>query len=508
MKRPILLVTALLVVGTLLAPTVVLAAEDPRFETEVPEPTVSPGQTTQVAVEFTNTAEDIDDEVETATDVEVTMKEGDTPFAVRSGTHRLGTLADEQVKTDQFTIRVPQNIDPGTYHIPIQLEYVYDEDEEESTTVSAEVRVEDRAMFSVRNVEADLTVGETGSVTMTLENNGTENATDATVSLQSETDNVVFGSSPSTVAYVGEWQADKQKEITVDARAPDTADAGTYSIATSVNYQDTDGYAQTSMPLTAGVTVQPEIDQFSLSDSTHSLRVGEEGTLSMTLTNDGAAVTDTVVELTSTGTNIHPLANEYAIGAMDTGESTAVSFPIEISESAEATPQQFSFSVSYEDSEGDDRVSDPLNVQADIEPDRDRFDVTPVNVTVRAGSSDTITVEVTNNGDSPVTDVNAKIFTNDPLSSGDDEAYIESLDPGETDEITFGVAAAGTANVKTYPLSLDFQYDSNGDSKLSKTYQVPIDVTEPESSGPSPYLLGGVIAVLLVIIGAVLYSRR
>ncbi len=508
MKRQTLLVTALLVVGMLVAPTVVLAAEDPRFETEVPEPTVTPGQTTQIAVEFANDAKDIDDDVETATDVEATMKQGNTPFAVLSGTHRLGTLPDGQVVTDQFSIRVPQNVDPGTYQIPIELDYVYDGDEEESTTVHAEVQVEDRAMFAIVDVSNDLAVGENGSITMTLENNGTETATDATVSLQSETENVVFGSRESTVAYVGDWEADEQKEITVDARSPADANAGTYSIATTVAYEDTEGYEQNSLPLTAGVSVTPEVDQFSLTDIEHSLRVGEEGSLSMTVRNEEEAVRDAVIRLTETGTNIHPLASEYAIGEMAAGESASVNFPIEISESAEPTPQQFSFAVSYEDWEGDDRVSDPFTVKATIEPDRDRFEVTPVNVTVEAGSSDTFTVEVTNNGDSTVSDVNAKIFTNDPLSSEDDEAYIESLGPTETAEITFGVAAAGTANVKTYPVSLDFQYDSDGDSKLSKTYQVPVSVTEPESTGPSPFLIGGVIALVVIAIAALLYRRR
>ncbi|MDZ7850694.1 MAG: COG1361 S-layer family protein [Halodesulfurarchaeum sp.] len=508
MKRHTLLVTALVVLGLLATPAIVAAAEDPRFETNVPEPTVTPGETTQLTVEFTNDAEDIDDDVETATDVEATMRKGETPFAIQSGTHRLGTMPDGQVVTDQFFIRVPQNVEPGTYHVPIRLDYVYDGDEEESTTVYAEVRVEDRAMFSIADVSEDLTVGEDGSITMTLANDGTETVTDATVTLQSETENVVFGTSASTVAHVGDWEAGEEREITFDARAPASADAGIYSIAATVAYENSEGFDRQWPTLQAGVSVDPEIDQFSLADLEHSLRVGEEGDLRMTVTNDGEPVTDAVVRLAQPGTNIHPLASEYAIGAMEAGESVAVRFPIEIAESAEATPRQFSVTVDYEDSDGDDRVSDPLKVTAKIEPERDRFAVDPVTSSVPAGSSGQLTVEVTNEGETTVTDVDAKIFTTDPLSSGDDEAYIETLGPGESEEITFSVAAAGGATVKTYPVSLDFQYDSDGDSKLSKTYRVPVSVTEPVDSGPSPYLIGGAVAVIAVLIAIVLYRRR
>ncbi|MFW5965747.1 MAG: hypothetical protein ACOCP3_03280 [Halodesulfurarchaeum sp.] len=62
MNHRTLLLTALFAIGLAVAPTPVAAAEDPRFEADVPEPTVTPGETTQIAVEITNDAADIDDE--------------------------------------------------------------------------------------------------------------------------------------------------------------------------------------------------------------------------------------------------------------------------------------------------------------------------------------------------------------------------------------------------------------------------------------------------------------
>jgi hypothetical protein len=55
---------------------------------------------------------------------------------------------------------------------------------------------------------------------------------------------------------------------------------------------------------------------------------------------------------------------------------------------------------------------------------------------------------------------------------------------------------------------MDFQYDADGDSKLSKTYQVPISVTVTESSGPSPWVIGGVVGVVLVAAVILFYYRR
>ncbi|MFW6384464.1 MAG: hypothetical protein ACOCZC_03605, partial [Halodesulfurarchaeum sp.] len=132
MKRSAFLLV-LVVVGLLAVPTVVLGAEDPMFETEVPEDTLVPGETNELAVEFLNDADDLDDQVKPATEVKATMKSGDTPFTVLSGTHRLGTLEDGRPVVDEFRVRVPQNVEAGTYRLPIELEYVYDGDESETT---------------------------------------------------------------------------------------------------------------------------------------------------------------------------------------------------------------------------------------------------------------------------------------------------------------------------------------------------------------------------------------
>ena len=508
MNRRIPLLLVLVVAGMTFATMPVSAAEDPRFETYVPEPEVTPGQTNQVTVQFLNDADEVDDRVKTARNVKATMDGTDMPFSVASGTHLLGSLEDGQPVTDQFAVTVPRDIEAGTYRIPISLTYEYDGDERETTTVYATVTVKDRASFSIESVTSDLSIGETGTVTLELRNDGTQNASDANVQLQSQTENVVFGSSTSTVSFVGDWPANETRTVAVTAMAPESADVGEYGISATVSYDDEDGIERTSHPQTVGVTVGPETDRFPLSDVVHTLRVGEEGSVTMALTNDGDPVTDGVITLTRTGSNVNPLETEYAFGDLDSQESTEVSFPIEVSESAEPIPRQFSFTISYDTRDGDDRTAGPVNVLATIEPERDRFTIEPIAADVESGSSNSITVEVTNNGDTTVSNVNAKIFANDPLSTADDEGYVESLEPGESTEMTFGVAASGSAREKTYPLSMDFQYDSDGDSKLSKTYQVPVTVTVSESDDLTTIALVGGIAVVIIAIAAFWYWRR
>ncbi|MFB6110494.1 MAG: CARDB domain-containing protein [Halodesulfurarchaeum sp.] len=508
MKRQLLSVALLLAVGISLVTAPVAAAEDPRIETYVPRETVSPGQTTQFTVNLLNDAEEVDDRVKPARNVKATVLDGRTPFSVPTGTRLLGALRNEQPVPLQFPLTVPRNIDPGTYRLPIRLTYEYDFDERETTIIYATVRIEDRASFTLVDVESALEAGESGSLAVTLRNDGTETASDATVTLQSRTSHIAFGTSASTTAFVGSVAPNETVTVTADASVPSGADVGTYPVSVSVAYENADGLERRSFPMTAGVPIGPESDRFAVSNVTHSLRVGEEGSTSLTLTNVGTRITDAVVTLGQTGSNIHPLSREYAVGTLEGGQSVTVTFPIEVSGSAESTPRQFAFVVSYETPGGEDRRT-TLTRRVPIKPEREQFLVSVVNASVPVGGTGTVTVEVTNNGDRTVTDVNAKLFANDPISARDDVAYVRSLAPGETTEMAFGVGVAGTARTKPYPLSLDFQYDVNGDGKLSKVYQIPVTVKRSESGPSQALILGGIVAVLAALaIGYRLYRRR
>ncbi|WP_242611667.1 COG1361 S-layer family protein [Natrinema hispanicum] len=99
-----------------------------------------------------------------------------------------------------------------------------------------------------------------------------------------------------------------------------------------------------------------------------------------------------------------------------------------------------------------------------------------------AGNEQALTVEVTNNLNQTVTDVEARIFADDPLSTGDDDTgYVESLKPGESVTMSFELSAAESATEKTYPVSFDFRYDDErGNSQLSNTIRVPMSVSSSD----------------------------
>jgi hypothetical protein len=111
------------------------------------------------------------------------------------------------------------------------------------------------------------------------------------------------------------------------------------------------------------------------------------------------------------------------------------------------------------------------------------------------------------NGDEPISNANAKVFVNDPLSSADDGAYLGSFEPGETRTAAFSVSAAGSAMAKAYPGSVEIRYDDvDGNSKLADGIQFGVPVGESSGGIPLGYVGAGV--GVLVLAGGVLVWQR
>lgn len=510
--------------GLLATPGVALAddPEEPRFEAYSNEMTLVPGQTSNLSVTLVND-DDPDTPVMPAENVRATMTSGTTPFTVYSGPRPMGSVREGRPTRASFRVSVPADVDPGRYRLPVELDYEYtyyrqrpdgnrtvSDVDDESETVYVTVVVEDRAYFSVENTSAAVPVGATGPVTLSIRNTGTEPASDATVRLQSSTPAVRFDGANRTSRFVGAWEPGEVRNVTVDATATPAAERRSYPIEARVAYADADDAPRRSRPMSVGVRLRPE-QSFSLSTRRSSLAVGEEGAVTARVRNTGPrTVRDATIQVADTGPTVVPLEPSIALGTLEPNESTRVTFPFEVSESAEAVPRQFTFRVSYDDADDDRQTARPLTATVRTTPERDQFRVRKLSANVTAGTTDTVSVRVTNRGDEPVTSVNARAFGSDPLGVPDDTAFATRLAPGESTTMTFGVDAPGPALSKAYPLTIDLAYvDADGDHRLSNQHDVPVSVVRPDRTVPKPWLAAGVVAaVVLVGAGAWRYRRR
>lgn len=621
MKRTLLVV---LVVGSLVVTAVpaVALTSNPDLRTVTPDPNLQPGGVNEVSFQLLNDPDGPDDDTRTATNVRV--KPRDTGrIDVETGELYVPTLPDGNPADLSLRVNVPSDLDSGTYRIPLDLTYEYENGAgsatERKVTRYVTVRVQSGPRFSVVDTNSTATVDGRGTLAVTMRNVGDTAARDSTLTLSTSSPDVSLGASESSTRFVSEWEQGENRTFTFDAALGDAATAGNYSLNAQVDFERPSGTVGTSPSLTVPLEAHPEMtfqvsdlqsslsiggtdtlsgtitntgpmtarntvvqfnqtataqavgggyavgslepgesaefsfrvnvdesadagprqfgirtsfrndngDQlrsdivdvrvpvgandpgFEIQDVESTLRVGEQGTLEGTIVNTrDTRVNNAVVRFEDPGPTVTPVETAVAIGGLDPGEATTFSFDVEVTNSADAGPRQFDLDVSYRDQDNAARASGAIPTQVSVGPQTAEFDVEPVDGNLSAGSGGEFRVTVTNTREYTVSDVSAKIYTDSPLSTSDDEAFIDELEPGESETIVFQLSAGGSASEKTYPVKMDFQYDDDqGDTIISDTYQVPVDVTA--GSGGLP-----ILPILLVVIlvggaaGGVLYYRR
>ncbi len=593
--------------------------EEPHFQTYVPEPKLTPGEDRTLTIQLVNDREDASIRVKDAQNVRATVKSGSTDIDIQSGTQFLGRMGEGNVTPFQVQISVPSDLDGDTYRLPIRIEYEVD-GQTETDLEYAELEVDRRSRFEVRESSAQVPVGGKGTIRLEMRNVGDEEASAAAVTLESTSPEITFGEASSASRFVGEWEDDQTKTLEYDVRVSDNAAERSYMLTAQVVYEDESGRELSSKTFRIGVTPLPE-QQFAVEEVNSTLRVGQEGTLEGTIVNTGTLtarnavvvfkpesesvsaseteyaigtlepdqsaafnfdvgiaseadagprqftlqvkyrneqgdqivsrdidvrsrvgaqrpdftirnvnsslrvgsegtlqgtvhyrgdrpVSNAVVVFESESETVTPIETEYALGRFKPGQSKPFSFDTEISSSADAGPRQFSFAVRYRNPDNVQRTSSTLDVQTRVGQDTPEFDVAGLESNVTVGGNDELRLEVTNNRDETYSDISAKIYTESPLSTSDDEAFIKELEPGESETVVFQISSSGSALEKTYPVKLDFRYDDEeGDTVISDTYQVAVQVSEQSGSSiPLPIVVG--VGLLVVVSGGWFYYRR
>lgn len=468
---------------------------EPDLDVYTPSPTVSPGQRGPFTIQVANDGRVTEgipparEAVTTARNVRLSVDAGGTPFSVTTGEQSIGSVTENQPRSVPLELEVPEDVEPGTYELEVALEYSYTErvfralarTNEESRTVTrtVDVVVEDGPRFAVRTVGTDAQVGDAGVSTVEVENVGTEAARDVRVRLDSGSQQVTFDRAATAVASVGRLAPGESTTVEYGVDVGPDATVRAYPVDATVSFDDADGFAGVDDRPSLEVTPLPA-QALTVTDVTASLRVGEEGSLDATVVNEGPGdLRNAVLTLQPPSGNVEVIEPEVAVGDMAAGESTDVSFDVEVATAARAGTRQFTIETEYEGADGDVRTADPVRFRGEVGPERDAFDVDTGAARVATGGTSRVVLSITNRLDEPVTDLSAKLFASSPLTAVDDEAYVASLDPGETAEIPFRVSASGAALTKDYPVSVDVQYvDAAGETRLSDSYRRPVTVVD------------------------------
>lgn len=513
----VLAIVGVLALGT--APVGAFDSGEPDMEAFLSQPTVSPGEESEIAIDIVNTGRmntrggEIVDSVTEARGVRVDFEDEDVPLTVTTGEMGLGDMPSGAKETVNPEVRVPDDTPAGEYDIEVEIRYRY------TLTTSAAanafsstethdltVVVDEDARFAIIDTETDTQVGGTGDLDMTVENVGTETAHNASLAPSAVGEDVTVGTdAEDTTEYLGTVEPGSRVNATFDSAIEDGFGGTAYVLESTVEYDDADGIAQETSPSRTGVTPVPA-QQLAIASVIGDLEVGYGGAIRAELENDGPrSLTDAVVEIEPRSDRIHVEERHVAIPDTDPGETAALHFEADVSGQADPGTRQVTFTTEFES--GDGTITDDHQARVGVAPREPEFDIDIEDRTIPRGEDRELTVTITNNRPETLSSINANLYADDPLTAIADDAFVDELDPGESATIRFQVGAGADALETTYPVEFDFRYDdARGDDRISDIMQEPITVT-PSEDTDTPLLP---ILVLFLLIGLGLYvlNRR
>jgi len=437
-----------------------LVRGSPDLSVALPQPEVTPGRTNQLTLQVINDGEveigtpQTREIVTTARNVRLSAEADDSPLTVETGVVALGAVTETRPREVPIAVTVPNGTDPGNYELEVELEYSYTSqlsggvttDLSETVTADVDVEVSNDARFRIVDVTTDAQVGDRGTLDATIKNVGATAAYDATVALESSSSGLALGQRASDAALIGSIEPGEEVTVPYSVSFTPTAPVREYALSGQVSFETPDGLTRADQGLTAGVTPLTE-QTFDIEDVESTLRVGEDGELTGTVVNTGPVAADNVViQYADTAGNLLPIEQSAAVGTIASGESASFTLPISVSGTAEPGLRTVDVVVQYRNDDGAARAYRDVVVNAEVAAERDSFSVAVENRTINAGGTQTVAVTVTNNLDEPASDLEARLFANDPLETGDtDTGYVQSLGAGESTTMTFELGTTDSA---------------------------------------------------------------
>jgi hypothetical protein len=534
-------VIAALFAVTLAAGPAVVAAQAsgqvlgyPRVDVTTSTPTLEPGTEDRLGLTLLNDPrlteggpDQYERRVTTARGVTVEVRDGGVPFDVTAAEVAVGEVPGGTTPVGPLAVTVPADTPPGTYTVPVRVTYSgtttvdygpYGADYgdfDRTITERVTVRVRRQARFAVTNVTSTARLGDTGDLSVTVTNVGSAPARSARVDLASTAAAVRLGpgagagAGGNTSAHVGAWAPGERRTVTATVGVDGDAARGTYPVRLRVAYDDTDGIARTSLPMSVGVSPAAEA-AVSLAGLRADVRVGRNGTVAGTVVNTGSEpLHSPVATLRFPSGDVRPRPRAVALPDLEPGESADVTFEAFVPPNASAGPRQATFEVGYRNARGDRRMTDPVDRTVRVAPERDHLSVVPVDATFTVDTDNHLTVRVTSREPTPLRNVRLRLRVSEPFESVSPVAHVDRLDPGESTVVAFEVTVVEDAVATTAPVTVTATADRpDGESIPAGRYVVPVTVVAESGASDVTLLAVGAAVVFAVFAAGWWWLRR
>jgi hypothetical protein len=257
------------------------------------------------------------------------------------------------------------------------------------------------------------------------------------------------------------------------------------------------------------IKIRPELKIEVIASETEHLNAGTEGFVTLTVKNVGHENgKNAIIKIVRNDMSpVLPTSGSMYIGDFAVDQVVSSRFKVSISSDAEEQTYPLDILVNYENSEGEQVISDVETIGLSVGKKID-YTITSTPDIISPGQKKTITVTNANTGRATAYNVQARISAVDPFTSNDDTAFLGNLAPGETGVAIFEISLDKSATIKDYALDSEVRYrDALDNSLISDPMKVQITVEKENSLLSNPLVLV-VIAAAVILTGYGIYRQR
>jgi hypothetical protein len=340
-----------------------------------------------------------------------------------------------------------------------------------------------------------------------------------TIGLASAGDAVLIKTDPQ---MVGDIPVGNTVTVQFKAKISANATAGEYQLPLTLQYryprvmlqekadvfEFTYNEAEDTLPVT--IRIQPRVKAEVIEAEPEHITVGSEGYLNLKIKNTGPENgTMASVKLLRNGQSpIIPVDSTLFIGDFPSGDIVAGQYKISVSKDATNQMYPVDLVVSYTNREGTIVTTSVTTVGVPVNA-KPVFTILSPVPEVQGGAGKTIEVQYRNNGNVTVYDAQARLALHEPITAGDNTAYLGDIAPGESATARYAVETDQATEPMAYSFDSTIRYrDAQGTSLESDTIPVQIAVV-PAAPIPAALLaLAGCILVGIIACIAFLVYRR
>lgn len=407
-----------------------------------------------------------------------------------------------------YKLHIPNNVKSGTYSLTLVATY--------QTTVSGVQSTSSASMpmsFYIRgspylkvtaNPLTGISPGSQSTVTLSVLNVGTDNATNTSVTLLNSNNFSIMGGSTFNFGTIAPQSTGSATAILL---SNSTLHMGSPVLPVQIRYNTAYGTNKSyveMVPVSASIGV-PQIGVGIISASPQSLYAGTNQTLSLSLQNIGSGTAKNVTLSVLSNKNITAgnSASRIFVGTIAAGSSATASLFITANKGDTKSNYNLPILVSYQNANYNMSINKTVLLPVSLQPIAS-FNVTAQTSGISPGATYVpVTLKVKNEGNEVAQSVTFSLQTIYPISQVNPNAYVSQILPGQIANVTFYVSVDSAANTGQYPITLYEQWTqpSGGNSQqYSSSQSYFLEVGQGAGMGLMDYVYLIVVVALILLV--------